>query len=293
MFERFTDRARRVVVLAQEEARMMSHNYIGTEHLLLGLAAEDDGVGRKVLDQVGVTLASVRAEIERIIGRGRVDNVPEGHIPFTPRAKKTLELALRESVALGHNYIGTEHILLGLLREGEGVAAQILVRSTEGLGAVRSAVITMLAGYGPGKTAPAPTGSPSRWTPALVAAMETAVGRANTGSVGTHHVLSVFAEWDDTAAYSVLQAGGFDASRLERPIDEWDVADTRDETEQAWSERVTDIAASDEGVLIRILDEELRAGVIELLGSDDAEIRAILRRAVADLRRKLPPQADG
>src|SRR6266851_2988220 len=124
MFERFTDRARRVVVLAQEEARTLNHNYIGTEHVLLGLIHEGEGVAAKALESLGISLEAVRQQVEEIIGQG--PRAPSGHIPFTPRAKKVLELALREALQLGHNYIGTEHILLGLLREGEGVAAQVL-----------------------------------------------------------------------------------------------------------------------------------------------------------------------
>ncbi len=126
MFERFTDRARRVVVLAQEEARLLNHNYIGTEHILLGLIHEGEGVAAKALESLGISLEAVRAQVEEIIGHG--GPAPSGHIPFTPRAKKVLELSLREALQLGHNYIGTEHILLGLIREGEGVAAQVLVK---------------------------------------------------------------------------------------------------------------------------------------------------------------------
>src|SRR3712207_9278810 len=122
MFERFTDRARRVVVLAQEEARLLNHNYIGTEHILLGLIHEGEGVAAKALESLGISLEAVRSQVEEIIGQG--GSSPSGHIPFTPRAKKVLELSLREALQLGHNYIGTEHILLGLIREGEGVAAQ-------------------------------------------------------------------------------------------------------------------------------------------------------------------------
>jgi ATP-dependent Clp protease ATP-binding subunit ClpA len=144
MFERFTDRARRVVVLAQEEARLLNHNYIGTEHLLLGLAHEGQGVAAKALESLGISLEAVRAQVEGIIGRG--DSAPTGHIPFTPRAKKVLELSLRESKQLGHNYIGTEHILLGLLREGEGVAAQVLVTLGGDLSRVRQQVIGLLSG---------------------------------------------------------------------------------------------------------------------------------------------------
>ncbi|MFZ9292424.1 MAG: Clp protease N-terminal domain-containing protein, partial [Ilumatobacteraceae bacterium] len=145
MFERFTDRARRVVVLAQEEARLLNHSYIGTEHILLGLIHEGEGVAAKGLEALGISLEAVRAQVEEIIGQG--GSSPSGHIPFTPRAKKVLELSLREALQLGHNYIGTEHILLGLIREGEGVAAQVLVKLGADLSRVRQQVIQLLSGY--------------------------------------------------------------------------------------------------------------------------------------------------
>jgi ATP-dependent Clp protease ATP-binding subunit ClpC len=161
MFERFTDRARRVVVLAQEEARMLNHNYIGTEHILLGLIHEGEGVAAKGLEALGISLEGVRAQVEEIIGQGQ--QAPSGHIPFTPRAKKVLELSLREALQLGHNYIGTEHILLGLIREGEGVAAQVLVKLGADLNRVRQQVIQLLSGY-QGKEA-ATSGGPAEGTP--------------------------------------------------------------------------------------------------------------------------------
>src|SRR4051794_7363403 len=145
MFERFTDRARRVVVLAQEEARLLNHNYIGTEHILLGLIHEGEGVAAKALESLGISLEAVRSQVEEIIGQG--GSSPSGHIPFTPRAKKVLDLSLREALQLGHNYIGTEHILLGLIREGEGVAAQVLVKLGADLSRVRQQVIQLLSGY--------------------------------------------------------------------------------------------------------------------------------------------------
>ena len=145
MFERFTDRARRVVVLAQEEARLLNHNYIGTEHILLGLIHEGEGVAAKALESLGISLEAVRDQVEEIIGQG--GSSPSGHIPFTPRAKKVLELSLREALQLGHNYIGTEHILLGLIREGEGVAAQVLTKLGADLSRVRQQVIQLLSGY--------------------------------------------------------------------------------------------------------------------------------------------------
>ncbi len=161
MFERFTDRARRVVVLAQEEARMLNHNYIGTEHILLGLIHEGEGVAAKALESLGISLEGVRQQVEEIIGQGQ--QAPSGHIPFTPRAKKVLELSLREALQLGHNYIGTEHILLGLIREGEGVAAQVLVKLGADLNRVRQQVIQLLSGY-QGKE-PAAAGGPAEGTP--------------------------------------------------------------------------------------------------------------------------------
>ncbi|MDQ1288792.1 MAG: ATP-dependent Clp protease ATP-binding subunit ClpC [Actinomycetota bacterium] len=161
MFERFTDRARRVVVLAQEEARMLNHNYIGTEHILLGLIHEGEGVAAKALESLGISLDAVREQVQEIIGQGQ--QAPSGHIPFTPRAKKVLELSLREALQLGHNYIGTEHILLGLIREGEGVAAQVLVKLGADLNRVRQQVIQLLSGY-QGKE-PATSGGPQEGTP--------------------------------------------------------------------------------------------------------------------------------
>jgi len=147
MFERFTDRARRSVVLAQEEARSFNHNYIGTEHLLLGLIREGEGLAAAVLKEVGLDIEIVRGELDLRVGRGA--SQPKGHIPFTPRAKKVLELSLREALKLGHNYIGTEHVLLGVVREGEGVAAQIMISRVEGgLERVSLAAIAAIGGTG-------------------------------------------------------------------------------------------------------------------------------------------------
>jgi prophage maintenance system killer protein len=147
-FARFTDRARRVMVLVQDEARRLNHNYVGTEHLLLGLIREGDGVAAKALASSGISLQAVRAQVEEIIGRG--ESAPSGHIPFTPRAKKVLDLSLREALQLGHNYVGTEHLLLGLLREGEGVAAQVLVKLGASHARLRKQVLHLLADGTPG-----------------------------------------------------------------------------------------------------------------------------------------------
>jgi hypothetical protein len=164
MFERFTDRARRVVVLAQEETRMLNHHYIGTEHILLGLIRDGEGVAARALESLGISLQAVRQQVEKIIGQGQ--QAPSGHIPFTPRAKKVLELSLRESRQLGHGYIGTEHILLGLIREGEGVAAQVLVRLGADLNRVRQQVIQLPGQRGtePAAGGMGPPGSAGRAT---------------------------------------------------------------------------------------------------------------------------------
>jgi hypothetical protein len=148
MFERFTDRGRRTVVLAQEEARLLDHNYIGTEHLLLGLVREGEGVAAKALASFGISLEAVRQRVEEIIGRGQ--QPPSGHIPFTARAKKVLELSAREADALGHSYVSTEHLLLGLLREGTGVGVQVLVRLGAGLNTVQDQVLQLMRGQ-PGR----------------------------------------------------------------------------------------------------------------------------------------------
>ena len=159
MFERFTERARHVIVLAQEEARTLKHNYVGTEHVLLGLLREEESLAARVLESFGITVEEVRAQVARIVGQG--DAVTTGQIPFTPRAKKVLDLALREAPSLGHNYICTEHILLGLVREGEGVAMRILLDFGADAEKVRDVVIRMLSGRAGRPTPmPAPTAAP-------------------------------------------------------------------------------------------------------------------------------------
>jgi ATP-dependent Clp protease ATP-binding subunit ClpC len=149
MFERFTERARQVVVLAQDEARVLRHNYIGTEHLLLGLLREEEGIAARVLESLDITVEEVRAQVGRIVGQG--DEVTTGQIPFTPRAKKVLELALREAQAMGHNYIGTEHVLLGLVRENSGVAARILLDFGADAEKIRSEIVHLLSGVPAGR----------------------------------------------------------------------------------------------------------------------------------------------
>ena len=185
MFERFTDRARRVVVLAQEEARNLSHNYIGTEHILLGLIHEGEGVAAQALEAMGISLESVREQVEEIIGQGT--EAPSGHIPFTPRAKKVLEYSLREALQLGHNYIGTEHILLGLIREGDGVAAQVLTNLGADLPSVCQQVIQLLNGYQGGTPA-----AENVQEPAAAAVAASAPSRGRGGTPSTSLVLDQF-----------------------------------------------------------------------------------------------------
>ena len=185
MFERFTDRARRVVVLAQEEARNLNHNYIGTEHILLGLIHEGEGVAAQALEAMGISLESVREQVEEIIGQGT--EASSGHIPFTPRAKKVLEYSLREALQLGHNYIGTEHILLGLIREGDGVAAQVLTNLGADLPSVCQQVIQLLNGYQGGTPA-----AENVQEPAAAAVAASAPSRGRGGTPSTSLVLDQF-----------------------------------------------------------------------------------------------------
>jgi hypothetical protein len=213
MFERFTDRARRVVVLAQDEARRLNHNYIGTEHILLGLIHEGEGVAAKALESLGISLDAVRQQVEEIIGQGQ--QAHPGHIPFTPRAKKVLELSLRESLQLGHNYIGTEHILLGLIREGDGVAAQVLVKLGADLNRVRQQVIELLSGQQPDLKLAREVTLVTGWRPRLgviedrLAAVEQQMGtRADTSDLdaqidrvrGERHAAADAQEYEQAAS---------------------------------------------------------------------------------------------
>jgi ATP-dependent Clp protease ATP-binding subunit ClpC len=185
MFERFTDRARRAVVLAQEEARMLDHDYIGTEHLLLGLIHEREGVAARALEALGMSLSDVRGEVESVIGRG--DTPPAGRIPFTPRAKKVLELSLREALQLGHNYIGTEHILLGLVREGEGVGARVLTERGATLEGVREQVLSIIGSV----AGAAPSTEPEAAEPEAVEGPACPRCRASLEETAAYRVLDV------------------------------------------------------------------------------------------------------
>jgi ATP-dependent Clp protease ATP-binding subunit ClpC len=269
MFERFTNRARHVVVLAQEEARRLRHNYIGTEHILLGLLGEPDGAAGRVLAGIGMSLESTRREVTAIVSAGTT--APSGHIPFTPRAKKTLELALREALSLHHNYIGTEHILLGVIREGEGVAAQILQQHA-GFQAIRTAVIDLApaasaetSGRGRrwlrrrGTTGLAEPGTPAEQavlnaTPAADTTLSEAARLAGTHPVGSHHLLLAALADPDTAAARALSALGVDLDQAKEALRSADVTGTSDELPEEAGRRQMLIQVSGERLTVEAAD---------------------------------------
>jgi ATP-dependent Clp protease ATP-binding subunit ClpA len=220
MFERFTDRARRAVVLAQEEARLLDHNYIGTEHLLLGLLHEGEGIGGQVLTSLGLRLDAVRHEVEEFIGE--TSSSPSAHMPFTPRAKRSLEYALREALDLQHSYIGTEHMLLGLLREGEGVSTQVLVALHVDPPGVRQKVLQAIA-ESPPDAAPYEVVSTHVVSEALHRMVNDALERGHT-KLGSEHLLLWILQNSESGAVRALQAEGVDLaalqSRLEQMLEE-------------------------------------------------------------------------
>jgi ATP-dependent Clp protease ATP-binding subunit ClpA len=266
MFERFTDRARRAVVNAQEEARRLQHNYIGTEHVLLGLLAVQGGVAFKVLDRFGLSQEGVRAEVVARVGTGSV--TMSGHIPFTPRAKKVLELALREALQLGHNYIGTEHILLGLVREGEGVGALIITSHGADLDKLRDAVIEILP-------AQAAHSAGQRWlrslsgaageaeqedlpaTPAAEASVTGAVQLAGTKPVGSHHLLLAALGDQDSAAARTLAALGVDLEQAREALRTVDVTGTSDEQPEERGRRQLVLRVTDTSLTIEATDPDI------------------------------------
>ena len=268
MFERFTDRARHVVVLAQEEARRLDHNYIGTEHILLGLLGEPDGIAGRVLDGVGMSLESTRQEVTAIVGTGTT--APSGHIPFTPRAKKTLELALREALQLQHNYIGTEHILLGLIREGEGVAAQILKQhadlTADPRGGARPAArgqrrgrprrrwLRRRAAADPGEAGAQAEQSVMNATPAADTTLSEAARLAGSRPVGSHHLLLAALADPDTAAARALAALGVDLDQAKEALRSVDVTGTSDEPPEEAGRRQMVIRVTDERLTIEATD---------------------------------------
>jgi len=279
MFERFTARARRTIVLAQEEARDLQHNYIGTEHILLGLLHEGQGVGARALSQLGVTLDGVRQEVTATIGLGQ--NAPSGHIPFTPRAKKVLELALREALSLHHNYIGTEHILLGLIREGDGVAVQILKGHADPE-RFRTTVLEVLGTAYPASAArsrnwlrrvSAALGRPAEGditdggteqsvlnaTPAADVTLTTAAQLAGGDAVGSHHLLLAALTDANSAAARVLASLGVDLTRAKDALHNADITGTTDELPEDAGRRQMNVKVTGEIVTIVATDETLVA----------------------------------
>jgi ATP-dependent Clp protease ATP-binding subunit ClpA len=286
MFERFTNRARHVVVLAQEEARRLQHNYIGTEHLLLGLLGEQ-GIASEALDRFGISLTSAREDVKTRIGLGKAQ--VSGHIPFTPRAKKTLELALREALQLHDNFIGTQHILLGVMNEGDGVGAQVL-RQYADLTAIRMAVLDLVA------TAPVETGLGSRrWfrrrqatspdvpaetrglgegaelntTPAADKSLSEAARLAGSRPVGSHHLLLAAIDDPDSAAARALAAHGVDVDQVRAAAQAADIAGTSDEQPAEAGRRQLRISVSDQKLTVEATDPVLIAlghGAVRGLG---------------------------
>jgi ATP-dependent Clp protease ATP-binding subunit ClpC len=259
MFERFSGQARHVVVSAQEEARELDHNYIGTEHLLLGLLTSDS-LASASLNALGYTRDDVQAKVVATVGRGKAS--PGGHIPFTPRAKKVLELSLREALQLKHNYIGTEHILLGLLREGEGMAAQILA-DKHPLDRIRGEVLTRIE-----SPAPREVHGAGR-TPAAHDVLALAAELAGEGPVGSHHILEAMLQQPDSAAAKVLGDAGIDLDQLAAKLDQVSIADTADDTPQQAAARQLELSVTEETVTVVLRDPgslELGKRILQLNG---------------------------
>ena len=309
MFERFTNKARHVVVLSQEEARLLNHNYIGTEHILLGLLGEPESIGGQVLASFGLTRDGVREEVVEKIGRGK--STPSGHIPFTPRAKKTLELSLREALSIKHNYIGTEHIVLGLIREGEGVAAQIL-RDHADLLEIRAAVLNAVSAADPGEEGEGAeeTNAVLRWlrqrltrhgttslpfrpevpgaepatrgTPAVEAALQQAARLAGPLPVGSHHLLLAALEDADSAASWALASLGVDIDELRERLRAAKVKGTSDEQPEQAGRRQMAIEVSDEMLHVVLTDPVIVAAGQEALRAVNARAAATAKKAAAE-----------
>lgn len=259
MFERFTGEARQVVVHAQEAARELQHNYIGTEHVLLGLFDAPASLPARVLRQLGFTKESVTADLLEIVPRG-AEPEKKGHIPFTPRAKKVLELALREAINLGHNHIGAEHILLGLIREGEGVAAKILAKHVDDLNRLRKAVLAEIA---------EPTARTHKSTTAADEAFAAAEALAGAGPVGSHHLLEALVRSEGSMAARVLADLGIDPEVIAAKIDELDPETTTDATPEETAARKMELRLAEDEVQLVFRDEqtlELVRKITEMTG---------------------------
>jgi ATP-dependent Clp protease ATP-binding subunit ClpC len=267
MFERFTNHARHAVVLAQEEARRMQHNYIGTEHVLLGLLGEPDGLACRALVGLGMSLEAARNEVTAIVGTGAA--APSGHIPFTPRAKKILELSLREARQLRHNHIGTEHILFALIRESEGVAALVLKQHAD-LTAIRVAVLDLLPAASAGayhgrrwlrrsSAGSSEAGAPAEQavlntSPAADTTLSEAARLAGSRPVGSHHLLLAALADPDTAAARALAALGVDLDQARQTLRGVDVTGTSDEPPEEAGRRQMVIQVTGERLTIEATD---------------------------------------
>jgi ATP-dependent Clp protease ATP-binding subunit ClpC len=294
MFERFTNQARHVVVRAQEEARLLEHNYIGTEHLLLGIFGEPDGFAFRALASFGMSLESTREDVKAIVGTGNTK--VSGHIPFTPRAKKILELSLREAVRLRHDHIGTEHILLGVIAEGDGVGARILRQHSPDLMAIRMAILDMLGTVPPEATRSrrwarrrseaslgltAEPGEPPdmRTTPAADTSLSEAARLAGSQPVGSHHLLLAALGDPDTAAARAMAALGVDLDRAKEALRTADVTGTSDEQPEEAGRRQLLIRLTGNQLTIEITDPvivDLGRAALEALG-DQASPPGVIR----------------
>jgi ATP-dependent Clp protease ATP-binding subunit ClpC len=243
MFERFTAEARSVVVRAQEEARGLQHDYIGTEHILLGLFSMPTSAAARALRNLGVTAAAVRAGVEETVGRGKKE-APPGHIPFTKRAKKVLELSLREALQLKHNYIGTEHILLALEREGEGLAAKILAGQVHDMTAIRTAVSDVVNE----DTHEHPGGWSTPRTHAAEEVVTAAQALAGDAPMGSHHLLEALIRAEGSMAAKVLADLGIDAATIASKVDEFDTEDTSDATPEELAARKMELRVENDEV---------------------------------------------
>jgi ATP-dependent Clp protease ATP-binding subunit ClpA len=298
MFERFTNTARRVVVLSQEEARRLKHNYIGTEHILLALLAKDSGIPVRVLEAFGMSLPATRQEVIDIVGVGK--RAPEGHIPFTPRAKKVLELSLREALELKSESIGTEHLLLGLIREGSGVAVQVMKVQAGDLLPIRLAVLDLLPSRPPGVPAggrwlrrrsaqlvrsllPGEAGGHGepgelpeheelRTTPAADASLDEATRLAGPEPVGSHHLLLAALTDPNAAAARALAGLGIDLDEARAALRQADVSGTSDENPRDAGRRQMTVQLIDSGLVLRVTDEEivdLARAALQVAGDPD------------------------
>jgi ATP-dependent Clp protease ATP-binding subunit ClpA len=319
MFERFTPRARHAIVLAQEEARRLQHNHIGTEHILLGLIGEPEGVAARVLQQFGLSLPAAQEEVARRVPPSK--RATPSHIPFTPRSKRVLERSLREAIGLGHTYIGTEHILLGVIGDPEGVGAQILAERAGELSRIRKAVLDVVPvqqAAGPrwvrspdgGTVAKADRGGELRTTPAADSSLTTALRIAGTQAVGSHHLLLAALSDPRSAAVRALAGLGVDLDRTRQALRDVDVTGTDDEPPEEAGRRQMTLRTSGDRLVLETTDAgliELARAAMEALGPDAGAAGTIagdlpactslgvvwqaLRAALEDVRRRAQAQA--